>query len=304
MLDKVLLTLDGSELAENAIPYARELAAGLEAEIFLLHACPQEHSQYTHMHQIYLNSIAEGLRSTLKDIRHSDWEPVVQAEVVKGEPVKVIFDYLKQKEINLTVLTACGTSGFRPWSIGKVADAVVRRSGIPSLLIRVKEGHVPPKRKGLIQKILLPLDNSEASQLAIPYAVYLAKKMGASITLFTMVQTIYAQNLDGINSGVSGGLAMNWDSVDAAAEKSAEEYLQNVEEDIRKSGIEVFHTVYLGIDAAYEILEMEKRMQADLIVMTTRGRSPIARWAFGSVAEKVLREGDKPILLIKEKESR
>ena len=110
MLDKILLTLDGSELAENAIPYARELAAGLEAEIFLLHACPQEHSQYTHMHQIYLNSIAEGLRSTLKDIRQSDAESVVQAEVVKGEPVRFIFDYLKKKRSPHS-LDCLGTSG-------------------------------------------------------------------------------------------------------------------------------------------------------------------------------------------------
>jgi nucleotide-binding universal stress UspA family protein len=46
---------------------------------------------------------------------------------------------------------------------------------------------------------------------------------------------------------------------------------------------------------------MEKRVQADLVVMATRGRSPIARWVFGSVAEKVLREGEKPILVVKEK---
>ncbi len=45
---------------------------------------------------------------------------------------------------------------------------------------------------------------------------------------------------------------------------------------------------------------MEKKSQADLVVMATRGRSPIASWAFGSVAEKVLREGNRPILLVRE----
>jgi nucleotide-binding universal stress UspA family protein len=45
---------------------------------------------------------------------------------------------------------------------------------------------------------------------------------------------------------------------------------------------------------------MEKKIQPDLVVMATRGRSNIARWAFSSVAEKVLLEGDRPILLVKE----
>ena len=54
------------------------------------------------------------------------------------------------------------------------------------------------------------------------------------------------------------------------------------------------------MDAAYEILEMEKKIQPDLVVMATRGRSNIARWVLGSVAEKILREGDRPILMVKE----
>lgn len=304
MFKKVLLTLDGSEMAENAIPYVRSLAGSLESEVILLHACPHEHSQYIHMHQIYLNSIAEGLRQTIKITGQSSQEASVQSEVIAGDPINVIPEYIKSRGIDLTVLTACGNSGFRPWSMGHVADKIVRGSGIPTLLIRVKEGHIPERKESLIQRILLPLDTSEASQAAIPYAVYLAKKLNASIHLFSMAQTIYAHSLDGINAGVSGGLALNWDSIDTATEKSVDRYLQKIEEDIKNEGVEVYRTVYLGIDAAYEILEIEKKIQADMIVMTTRGRSPIARWAFGSVAEKVLREGTKPILLIKEKEKK
>jgi nucleotide-binding universal stress UspA family protein len=186
--------------------------------------------------------------------------------------------------------------------MGNVADKIVRGSGIPTLLIRVKEGQVSLKRKALIQRILLPLDTSDASRMAVPYAVYLAKKMNAGITLFSMAQTIYAQTLDGGSMGMSAGVAMNWDSVDAATEKITDEYLQKVEDDINKEGVKADHTAYLGMDAAYEILEMEKKIQADLIVMATRGRSPVARWAFGSVAEKVLREGDTLSITGKRKE--
>jgi nucleotide-binding universal stress UspA family protein len=295
MFEKILLPLDGSELAEMALPYVRDLAGQLEAEVYLVHACPPEHAAYLHMHRIYLNSMADGLR---KEILES-WQPPggakVQAEVITGDPAKVILDFVKQKGIGLVAVSAHGISGFRPWTIGNVAEKVVRGVGIPSLLIRAKGEAPATPKKALIQRILLPLDSSDASKIAVPYAVQLARKLKASITLFSMAQTVYAQSFDGMGAG----LGVNWDNIDAATEKYTDEYLQGVENEIKAAGVSVDHTSYLGIDAAYEILEMEKKTQADLVLMATRGRSPVARWAFGSVAEKVLREGNRPILLVR-----
>jgi len=294
MFDKILLTLDGSELAESAMPYVRDLAGQLESDVYLLHVCPAEHQAYRHMHQIYLQNMAQSLIEQIRASRSANPEPQVFSEVVVGEPVKVISDYVKQKDINLIAMTTAGTSGFRQWAMGSVAEKVIRSVSIPSLLIRVKETNPPPTR-GLIHKILLPVDTSDGSQAAIAYAVELAKKMKASIALFSMAPTVYAQHLD----SVGGGVGINWGSIDSSTEKLTEEYLQKIENEIRDQGIEVSHSSYLGVDAANEILEMEKRVQADLVVMATRGRSGVVRWAFGSVAEKVLRAGDRPLLLIR-----
>ena len=298
MAQKILLPMDGSELAENAIPYVRELAAQLKAEVYLLHVCPAEHRDYNHMHLIYLNKLADNLRGWIKESSKSGQDPIIQVEVIPGEPLKVIIDYVKQKSIDIVALTSHGTSGFRAWAIGNTADQVVRRVGIPTLLIRVKEGSNIQSQVGPIKKILLPLDTSDASQIAVPYAVQLAKTLNASITLFSMTKTIYAQHFD----GAGAGFGVNWDSIDASTEKYVEGYLKEIEDKIKKAGIEVNHTSYVSIDAAFEILEIEKKIQPDLIVMATRGRSQIARWALGSVAEKVLVAGNSPILMVKEPE--
>ena len=112
-----------------------------------------------------------------------------------------------------------------------------------------------------------------------------------------MGQSIYAQNIRSIDAG----FGVNWDSIDASNNKKyTDEYLQGIANEIKRAGVDVTQTSLVGIDAAYEILEMEKKIQPDLVVMATRGRSNIARWALGSVAEKVLREGDRPILMVKE----
>jgi nucleotide-binding universal stress UspA family protein len=299
MLERILLPLDGSELAETAIPYVRDLAGQLEAEVYLLHACPPEHKEQTKEHELYLNNVAEKLRQRIKEDWQPSREPKVQAEVIPDDPVKAIFDYVKQKSISMVALTSHGASGLRAWAMGSVADRVVRGVGVPTLLIRIKEGRIIPEKKGLIQKILLPLDTSDASGISIPYAVQLAKKLKASIDLFSMVQTIYAQNVVGMG-GMGGDFVGNLDSVDVASKKYTEEYLQGIADEIRKAGVEVTQTSLVSMDAAFEILEMEKKIQPDLVVMATRGRSNIARWALGSVAEKVLREGDRPILMVKE----
>ncbi len=296
MFEKIMVPLDGSELAETAIPYVRELAGQLGAEVYLLHVCPIEHRGYHHMHQIYLDEVAKNLKLWIKENSLPGQEPNIQSEVILGDPVKVIFEYVKQKSISMVALTSHGTSGLRAWAMGSVADRVVREVGVPTLLIRIKKGKSFTEQK-LIRKILLPLDTSDASKAAVPYAIELASKLNADITLFTMARTVYAYVSD---TGMETGLGFDGEIVDAANKKHTEEYLQGVEDEIRKAGVQVTHASYLGLSAAYEILEMEKKIQPDLIVMATRGRSNIARWALGSVAEKVLVEGDRPILMIKE----
>lgn len=296
MFEKMLLPLDGSELAETALPYIRDLSNQIGSEIYLLHVCPTEHQYYTHMHQIYLNTIAGDLRNSIKESYPDIQEPKVFYEVISGDPVKVIFDYVKRKDISLVVATTFGTSGLGKLALGNVADKLLRGLGIPTLLVRIPET-TDAVEKRIIRMILLPVDMSEASKTAVPYALELAKKLNASITLFSMAQTVYSQNLDAVGPGVGA----NWDEIDKATEKYIDENLKSIENEILAAGVQVTHTSYLGIDAGYEILEMEKRVQPDLVVMATRGRSPVTRWAFGSVAEKVLREGSKPLLLIKKK---
>ena len=296
MFERILLPLDGSKLAETAIPYVWDLAGQIGAEVYLLHACPTEHKEALSEHQRYLNNIADNLKQRIKENWQPSIEPKIQVDVIVEDPVKTIFDYVKEKSIGMVALTSHGATGLRALAIGSVADKVVRGVGIPTLLIRIKEGRTVLEKKGLIQKILLPLDASDASRISVPYAVELAKKLKASITLFTMEVSIYIQN----SFGMEGGYVGNLDSIDVDTKKYTEEYLHGIADEIRKAGVEVTHTSYMSIDAAQEILQMEKKIQPDLVVMATRGRSNIGRWVLGSVAEKVLTEGDRPILMVKE----
>ncbi|MDO8688376.1 MAG: universal stress protein, partial [Dehalococcoidales bacterium] len=71
-----------------------------------------------------------------------------------------------------------------------------------------------------------------------------------------------------------------------------------LEKELKKKGIDVTHVVTSGYDAAENIIETAKKTDADLMVMSTHGRSGLGRFVFGSVAEKILRHGEIPLLLV------
>ncbi|MFC2003609.1 universal stress protein [Chloroflexota bacterium] len=294
MFERILLPLDGSQLAEVAVPYAEYLAGRLGSEVILLHVCHSEEGPYRNMHQIYLGHMANIMQREMRKGLPKSEQSKVRAEVLVGEPADMVCDYVEKNDIKMIVMAARGGSGLKVWFLGSVADKVVRAVKIPVLLVRAQNGRPVSGGGKLISRILLPLDGSDASKRSVPYALELAKRLKASISLFGMAERAqYTYTF-------SEGMVEEYARMEAAAERSIRAHLIEVEKELRQEGVRVTHAVTRGIDAASEILGQEKKTNTDLVVMATRGRSPIGRWVFGSVAEKVLREGDLPLLLVRE----
>ncbi len=83
--------------------------------------------------------------------------------------------------------------------------------------------------------------------------------------------------------------------------KQAADYLEKTGEGLRRQGVVVETRVGVG-SAADEIIKAADEIDADLIAMSTHGRSGLSRWAFGSVTDRVLRAGSVPILVVRAKE--
>ena len=190
MFERILLPLDGSQSSEVAIPYVEFLSRRLGSEVVLFHAGHFEQEPYRHMHQIYLDHIAEEMRRKIKRGWLGGGEPMVQAEALIGEPVEAIHDYVEKNAIGMVVMATSGGSGIKAWILGSVTDRISRIVTIPTLIIRAGEGHLVQGKKRLAGRIFLPLDGSDASKVAVPYALELAKKLKASITLFGMAQKV------------------------------------------------------------------------------------------------------------------
>ena len=136
--------------------------------------------------------------------------------------------------------------------------------------------------------ILVPLDGSELSEGALPYAAALAAGLGESLVLLTTWE------------GSDSELAASLPSVVVDLDKRAQEHFGGYLDGVRRklpSGIKVESFVRSG-DASDEILTTADNIGARAIVLATHGRSGISRWVYGSTAGHVLRNASVPVLAV------
>jgi nucleotide-binding universal stress UspA family protein len=289
MWERILVPLDGSNLAELALPHAEELAAAFNSEVVLLYVSEPDEKQYRHMHQLYLEEVAKQVREHIKEHRPD----VVRAVVLPGEPAEQIIDYAWRHKVGLIIMASHGRSGITPWATGSVANKVLNATRVPVLLIKVVK---PPQRvpgKPLLNRILLPLDGSEAGEAAVPYIQELSERLGSEVILFGVVPA-------GQHARTVGGLdfILYPEQYLEVVKAEARGYLDRVYH--RLSGGKAAVRVELKVgDVAREIIKFAEETNVSLIAISAHGRSGIEKWVFGSIAHKVLQATNTSVLLVR-----
>ena len=137
MFEKILVPLDGSKLAELALPYAEELAARTGSQVTLLRVITSSEAEDYDNNQVYLKGVAKEVKiDTKKLLEKPEGEIKVETAVLTGNPAEAIVDYAATKKISLIVMASHGRSGIGRWTLGSVADKVVRGGSSPVLLVR------------------------------------------------------------------------------------------------------------------------------------------------------------------------
>jgi nucleotide-binding universal stress UspA family protein len=150
------------------------------------------------------------------------------------------------------------------------------------------------RKRPLYERALVPLDGSAVAEAVIPFMLAIAGPLDMAVTLLSVVEPMRAVVAD------AGGPVI----VDDIEARTAEagEYLARVAIDLRSNGVKVSCEVRRG-EAAATILAAARAVGADVIAMTTHGRTGFGRLLFGSVAEQVVRHADVPVLLMRQTEA-
>lgn len=144
----------------------------------------------------------------------------------------------------------------------------------------------------MYRKILVPLDGSKLAEGVLPHAQALAYSEGAELVLLTVAAN---PTLDFVFS--DPGLAQRAEEEQEALSKK---YMTEIGNKLKSTGFKVSTLLRVGA-VADTILSVADEMQVDLIAMSTHGRTGAARWLLGSVADRVVRNSQVPVLLIRPK---
>jgi len=286
MLERIIVPLDGSLTAEAVLPHVRRILRRQDSEIILVRAvvpAPVENTMLIADAAMgAANAYIAGIQERLEreGVR-------VSSEVRAGTAVGVILDVAEERKATMIAMATHGASGVKRILLGSVAEVVLRKSSVPVFVVRPfwtsEEGPPEESENAPMRNLLVPVDGSDLAELAVPAALELARLFEARAILLRVLEE---------------------GREDAAAEvREAEEHLDAIARTFERRGIDTFLLVQKG-DAVEEILSTARLHRADLIVMTTHGRSGLSRLATGSVTEHVLRRATVPLLVVRAEKAR
>jgi nucleotide-binding universal stress UspA family protein len=296
MFKRLLVPLDGSHLAESALPAAVYLAVKMTAPVILIHVIEKNAPEKVHGER-HLTTPEHAI-AYLAEIagRFFPSEVKVESHVHTSEVSNVsqsIVQHIDEFSPDLIVMCTHGESGLKNILYGSIAQQVIGIGKTPVLLIQPTEGESWPPFA--IHKIDIPVDGQPEHEQGIPIAADLAKFLNASLHLILVVPTLGTLKAERAATGrfLPASMRIMLD----LAEENAETYLASQAEKLTPLVKSVTTEVSRG-DPALAIAQTSETTGADLIVLTTHGKSgQDAFWA-SSVAPKVSELTHIPLLLV------
>lgn len=309
MYRRMLIPLDGSDLAEVVFTCAKELAGRLDLEVILLHVGGSVLHEFAPMRRAYIGQAAEIIKRQIRevqkriDIQPSGKRTKVREELVDGYAADEILRYADEKAVDLILMATHGRSGAKRWTLGSVADKVLRASKVPVWLVRSGIPEETVSDQWTMKTMLVPLDGSEAAEAVFPHVETLAKQPGAEPIEVVLLRVSEPPATPIYYGADLGEVPFNWGQFvqqeTDRGKKVAREYLAKIEKRLKDNNIDRVRSVVLVGKADDMIVDYAKKNPFDLIVMATHGRSGLSRLVYGSVAANILHGVSSPIFLVK-----
>ncbi len=299
MPSTVLVPVDGSNFAEHALPYALTIArqAGASLHLALVHVpaeavgptypLSEEIQAHYEEQRTFESEYLEGL---VERLAPSGVTPL--PALLSGRVTQALEDYVDEQSIDLVVMTTHGRGGLQRAWLGSTADSLIRHCMIPILLVRPSEDtrEIGPDRVPKLMRVVIALDGSETSEVALKDALALRVTDGARLHLVHVLQPAVAS----ASPYLPHTIQLTHDEM-SAREAHMKRYLDRIADGIEGHDCEIH--VEVDYHPAPAVLDLAERVDADLIVLGTHGRGGLRRLILGSVADKVIRGTDRPVLV-------
>ncbi len=320
MFKHILVPLDGSTLAEQALPPATRIARATGGSLLLVQVVPQPIGYSGGWAPIIAGEMIEvsmeGASDYLKAVAASQLLAGIETrtEVSLGMAAQYLIAVTGDHDCDLVVLCSHGRTGFTRWALGSVAHSLVHQSAVPVLVLRQEETlslSVNGERERPL-RTLVPLDGSSLAEAVLSPAAHLTAALAApgrgALHLVQVVNPFPATTEEGAVS------ELNAEAIQRAKAYLAQvvERLQSTLKDVK---LVVTSSVKLGDDVASTLVHLAEQESKGiphdesgvhrgigpcaLIAISTHGRGGLKRWVMGSVTDRVLNTTRLPMLTVR-----
>jgi nucleotide-binding universal stress UspA family protein len=276
-LDRILVPTDFSTHATAALEHAVLLGSRFTPEYTLLHADEFAVSPLGALgiQAEFLEQYHEGkldfLRQQFTKLTDALREKhlTVRTQIVPGRSYRVIIEESEKADYDLIVIATRGLTHLSPHLIGSTAERVVRLSRQPVLTV-----HGPPVRGGKLESVLCPTDLSVSGNVALSYALSIARQYGA---------LLYIQYISELEK--------------PETEEEIRKRLPTLtDHHPRADEVRVEYIFDRDVEPSNSIIRFSEDREVDMIVMSTHGRKGIRRVYIGNNTAEVVRQSRRPVL--------
>jgi nucleotide-binding universal stress UspA family protein len=292
---QILVPMDGSALAECALPFAAALGHVLSARITLLRILTPPHGHVDPVEWELVRAEAHGQLARF-DQQLTASGLTSSVAVLEGRSADQIIHFAQEHHADLIVLSSHGEGGLTGWVLSSTAQKVVARTHSSILIVpayAAKGARTAALRFG---RILLPLDCSPRAECILPFAAALARAHEAELILAHVVpEPELPRRL--LPSSEDVALARR---LTERNQLESESYLRNVSNDLSAQGIRVRTHAVVSARRPHTILELAEREDVDLIVACAHGATGNANDRYGSTAAHLIQWSNRPIVVLQD----
>jgi nucleotide-binding universal stress UspA family protein len=294
MFRTILVPLDGSVLAEKALPPALQIARRAGATLHLTCVLTPQARTDNPLHPGIPRDEQTALDLSAWRVRQAAPGLSVQTSLVEGPVAPMLAEHAAAVGANLIVMTTHGRGSLSRFWLGSVTDEMVRRTTVPLLVLRPAD--YAPAVMGTempIRRVIVPLDGAAFADKALGPAAALARPFGAELHLVHVVTPIPTNGPDGVVYAQTNDYGLVFEEM----KRKGAAMLDRAATRVAAEGVKVTTRVVVAERVAEAILEEAR--PGDVIGLATHARAPATRWLLGSVADKLIRAADVPVLVVR-----
>jgi nucleotide-binding universal stress UspA family protein len=284
-IENLAVLLDGSDYAALALPWAMILSKASDAQITLLSSVKNQTQSQQEQFEALHNERDTYLNNVVKQMKEDGFP--VEYTIRPGFIAQVTGELINEDDIDLVVTSTRGKSGVQNWLTGGVSRKLIHEIDKPILLVASSEsanGQLPR-----VKRLLVALDGSIKSEQVLPYARVLGKAFDCEIVLMSVPAVPRIQNYRAAADVV--------ETIRGKAVSNMQKFLEAVARSLREEGLSV-RTIVTGSMPARTIVDIAQNEDADMIMITSRGRGSFDYFMVGSVAQRIVENTEVPVFIV------